>query len=132
MQLQEWVSLVWRRCGTLPVYCGHLFHLRTRVRTHACDAPIYSQPVIIIISSIIICVFPLRLLQYEHGHIVVVHSKLLLYRRLGSLCLGNSANHWALAASASQPLKSGTLSLHLSVPVPVLIPSVVTSRCGIV
>jgi len=34
----------------------------------------------------------------------------------------------ALAALASQPLKSGTLSLHLSVPVPVLTPSVVTSR----
>ena len=30
--------------------------------------------------------------------------------------------------SALQPLKSGTLSLHLSVAVPVLIPSVVTSR----
>ena len=39
-----------------------------------------------------------------------------------------SAPRLALAASASQPLKSGTLSLHLSVPVPVLIPSVVTSR----
>jgi len=37
-----------------------------------------------------------------------------------------SAHHLALAASASQPLKSGTLSLHLSVPVPVLTPSVVT------
>jgi len=30
--------------------------------------------------------------------------------------------------SALQPLKSGTLSLHLSVPVPVLTPSLVTSR----
>ena len=39
-----------------------------------------------------------------------------------------SAHHLALAASAPQPLKSGTLSLYLSVPVPVLIPSVVTSR----
>ena len=39
-----------------------------------------------------------------------------------------SAHHLALPASAWQPLKSGTLSLHLSVPVPVLIPSVVTSR----
>ena len=39
-----------------------------------------------------------------------------------------SAHHLALAASASQPLKSGTLSLHLSIPVPVLIPSIVTSR----
>jgi len=39
-----------------------------------------------------------------------------------------SAHHLALAASPSQPLKSGTLSLYLSVPVPVLIPSVVTSR----
>ena len=37
-------------------------------------------------------------------------------------------NLHAIAASASQPLKSGTLSLYLSVPVPVLTPSVVTSR----
>ena len=33
-----------------------------------------------------------------------------------------SAHHLALAALASQPLKSGTLSLYLSVPVPVLTP----------
>ena len=33
---------------------------------------------------------------------------------------------FGLAASASQPLKSVTLSLYLSVPVPVLIPFVVT------
>ena len=39
-----------------------------------------------------------------------------------------SAHHLALATSASQPLKSGTLSLYLPVPVPVLIPFVVTSR----
>ena len=39
-----------------------------------------------------------------------------------------STHHLALTVSASQPLKSGTQSLHLSVPVPVLIPSVVTSR----
>jgi len=39
-----------------------------------------------------------------------------------------SAHHLALAASAAQPLKSGTLSLYHSVPVPVLIPFVVTSR----
>ena len=39
-----------------------------------------------------------------------------------------SAHHLALAALASQPLKSGTLSLYLSVPVPVLTPSVVISR----
>ena len=39
-----------------------------------------------------------------------------------------SAHYLALAAVASQPLKSGTLSLHLSVPVPVLTPFVVTSR----
>jgi len=39
-----------------------------------------------------------------------------------------SAHHFALAARASQPLKSGTLCLYLSVPVPVLTPSVVTSR----
>ena len=39
-----------------------------------------------------------------------------------------SAHHLALAASALQPLKPGTLSLYLSVPVPVLTPSVVTSR----
>ena len=39
-----------------------------------------------------------------------------------------SAYHLALAALASQPLKAGTLSLYLSVPVPVLTPSVVISR----
>ena len=33
-----------------------------------------------------------------------------------------SAHHFALAALASQPLKSETLSLYLSVPVPALIP----------
>ena len=38
------------------------------------------------------------------------------------------AHHLALAALASQPLKSGTLSLYLSVPVPVLTPSGVISR----
>jgi len=38
-----------------------------------------------------------------------------------------SAHHLALAASASQPLKSGTLPLYLSVPA-ALIPFVVTSR----
>ena len=38
------------------------------------------------------------------------------------------AHHLALAVSASQPLKSGTLSLHLSIPLPVLTPFVVTSR----
>ena len=37
------------------------------------------------------------------------------------------AHHLALAALASQPLKSGTLFLYLSVPVPVLTPSVVIS-----
>ena len=37
-------------------------------------------------------------------------------------------HHLALAASALQPLKSGTLSLYLSVPVPALMPFVVTSR----
>ena len=42
-----------------------------------------------------------------------------------------SAHHLALTASALQPLKSGTLSLYLSVPVPVLIPFVVTSRPAI-
>jgi len=42
--------------------------------------------------------------------------------------LHSSARHLVLAASALQALKSGTLSLYLSVPVPVLIPSVVTSR----
>ena len=48
---------------------------------------------------------------------------------LTSSLLRLSAHHLALAASASQPLISGTLSLHLSIPVPVLIglPSVVTS-----
>ena len=39
-----------------------------------------------------------------------------------------SAHHLALTASASQPLKSATLSLHLSVPVPVRMPFLVTSR----
>ena len=39
-----------------------------------------------------------------------------------------SAYHLALAALASQPPKSGTLSFYLSVPVPVLTPSVVISR----
>jgi len=39
-----------------------------------------------------------------------------------------SAPTLALAASASQPLKSGIRSLYLSVPVPLLIPFVVTSR----
>ena len=39
-----------------------------------------------------------------------------------------SAHHLALAVSELQPLKSGTLSLHLSVSVPVLKPFVVTSR----
>ena len=39
-----------------------------------------------------------------------------------------SADSLALAVSASQPLKSGTLSFYLSIPVPVLIPSVVISR----
>ena len=39
-----------------------------------------------------------------------------------------SAHHLALAALASQALKSGILSLYLSVPVPVLTPSVVISR----
>ena len=33
-----------------------------------------------------------------------------------------------LAASALQLLKSGAFSLHLSIPVPVLVPSVITSR----
>jgi len=39
-----------------------------------------------------------------------------------------SAHHLALAALASQPPKSGTLSLYLSIPIPVLTPSVVISR----
>ena len=42
------------------------------------------------------------------------------------LCL--SIYHLVLTASALQPLKSGTLSFYLSVPVPVLTPSVVISR----
>ena len=40
----------------------------------------------------------------------------------------NPVNFLRLRPSALQPLKSGTLPLYLSVPVPVLIPSVVTSR----
>ena len=39
-----------------------------------------------------------------------------------------SATHLALAVSALQRLKSGTLSLHLPIPVPVLTPCIVTSR----
>ena len=39
-----------------------------------------------------------------------------------------SAHHLELAVSALQSLKSGTLSLHLSVSVPVLKPFIVTSR----
>jgi len=39
-----------------------------------------------------------------------------------------SAHHLALAASALQPLTSGTLSLYLSVPVTVLVTSVIASR----
>ena len=39
-----------------------------------------------------------------------------------------SAPHLALADTALQPLKSGTLSLYLTVPVPVLTPFLVTSR----
>ena len=47
---------------------------------------------------------------------------------LTSSLLRLSAHHLARTALALQPLKSGTLSTHLSVPVPVLIPSVVTPR----
>ena len=39
-----------------------------------------------------------------------------------------SAHHLALEALASQPLKSGTVSLYLSVPVPVLTPSVTVNN----
>ena len=45
-----------------------------------------------------------------------------------ALRTGGEDCYVALAALASQPLKSGTLSLYLSVPVPVLTPSVVISR----
>jgi len=45
-----------------------------------------------------------------------------------SFLLRLSAHHLALAVSASQPLTSGTLSLYLSVPVPVLVTSVIASR----
>jgi len=54
-----------------------------------------------------------------------------MVRTLCSCCnsyLHFLAHYLALAASASQPLKSGTLSLYISVPVPVLILFVVTSR----
>jgi len=57
---------------------------------------------------------------------VLLH--LLVHLHDTNLLSGLSAHHLALAALASQPLKSGTLSLYLSVPVPVLIPSVVNSR----
>ena len=39
-----------------------------------------------------------------------------------------STHHLVLAISALQPLKSVTLSLYLSIPAPVLIPSVIISR----
>ena len=45
-----------------------------------------------------------------------------------ALRTGGEDCYLALAALASQPLESGTLSLYLSVPVPVLTPSVVISR----
>ena len=54
--------------------------------------------------------------------LVPSHSPTLI-----SSLLRLSTHHLALAASASQPLKSGT-PLYLSIPAPVLIPSVVTSR----
>ena len=67
---------------------------------------------------------------YLRSSLHVCHStrSLRLSNTLISSLLRLSAHHLALAALTSQPLKSGTLSLYLSVPVPVLTPSVVISR----
>jgi len=56
------------------------------------------------------------------------HSFPQTFQHQSPLCCICLQHHLALTASASQPLNSGTLSLYLSVPAPVLIPSVVTSR----
>ena len=65
---------------------------------------------------------------YAHPCMPVFPVVLSDFPTLISSLLRLSTHHLALAASASQPLQSGTLSIHLSVPVPVLIPFVVTSR----
>ena len=71
--------------------------------------------------------FPNRL-TYVHPCMPVIPLVPSDSPTLISSLLRLSAHHLALAGSASQPLKSGTLSRYLSVPVPVLIPFVVTSR----
>jgi len=72
--------------------------------------------------------FLLNRLTYVHPCMPVIPLVPSDSPTLISSLLRLSAHHLALAASASRPLKSGTLSLYLSVPVPVLIPFVVTSR----
>jgi len=67
-------------------------------------------------------------LSYVHPCMPVIPLVLSDSPALISSRLRPSAHYLALAASASQPLKPGTLSLYLSIPVPVLIHSVVTSR----
>jgi len=67
-------------------------------------------------------------LTYVHPCMPVIPLILSDSLTLISCLLRLSAHHLALASLASQPLKSGTLSLYLSVPVPVLTPSVVISR----
>jgi len=82
------------------------------------------------------CIYAIITMQWTLLHtrltaLCTRKEKLICSLRLSntnSSLLRLSAHHLVLAASASQPLKSGTLSLYLSVPVPVLIPFVVISR----
>jgi len=81
------------------------------------------------ILAVHFCRQNLETLDISHAFLPLTVAKLSTVKKspvFGSSCL--SANHLALAALASQPLKSGTLSLYLSVPVPVLTPSIVISR----
>jgi len=64
---------------------------------------------------------------YLHSSLHACHSTRSLRLSNTNLC-SVFRTSLALAASALQPIKSVTLSLYLSVPVPVLIPSVVTAR----
>jgi len=70
----------------------------------------------------------LNRLAYVHPCMPVIPLVSSSSPTLISSLLRLSAHHLALAALASQPLKSGTLFLYLSVPVQVLAPFVVTSR----
>ena len=65
----------------------------------------------------------IRIDSHNESRIGMLYSPKLVFSLLRL-----SAHHLALATSAMQPVKSGTLSLYLSVPVRVLIPSVVISR----